>query len=342
MQKAARPRYVPFMKPDLLDLLQCPACHAPGPFSLIDPQADPYEIVAGQIVCAACSAAFPVRHGYCDLLHNPSEPVRGELAAQREIERRGSTPDPAAAAPSILRLPDGNPDAEEHAPLVRYAVSALCPNGNETVLDLGAGLGWTSAMFARAGCRCVLVDIYSTVLEAGRCFAQNGAYFDRLLADMSRLPLRPGAFDAVFANAAVHHTPDLDATLREAARVLKPGGRLMFVNEPVVGRWETRRPAEFGADYRKDGICERAYTTGQWHHAFRQAGLDPDFKILDVGFDEKIRRRAAMPAYARFPCKQALALLRNSSARRCVLKLLAPIALELYPFNVILTTQKPQ
>ncbi|MCX5772155.1 MAG: class I SAM-dependent methyltransferase, partial [Candidatus Hydrogenedentes bacterium] len=266
--------------------------------------------------------------------------VRRELAAQLEIERRGPPPDHAAAAESILRLPDGNPDAEEHAPLVRYAVPALCPNGNETVLDLGAGLGWTSAMFARAGCRCVLVDIYSTVLEAGRCFAQSGAYFHRVLADMSRLPLRPAAFDAVFANAAIHHTPDLDATLREAARVLKPGGRIMFVNEPVVGRWERRRPAEFGADYRKDGICERAYTTGQWRSAFRQAGLIPDFKILDVGFDEKIRHRAAMPAYAHFPKKQALALLRNALARRCMLSLFAPIALELYPLNVILAALK--
>ncbi|HUW60336.1 MAG TPA: methyltransferase domain-containing protein [Candidatus Bathyarchaeia archaeon] len=330
------------MKPDLLELLECPACRAPGPFSLLDPQADPYEIVRAQIRCDACSASFPVRHGYCDLLHNPSEPVRRELAAQLEIERRGPPPDPAAAAASILRLPDGNPDAVEHAPLVRYAVSALCPRGDETVLDLGAGLGWTSALFARAGCRCVLVDIYSTVLEAGRCFAQNGAYFDRLLTDMSRLPLRPDAFDAVFANAAIHHTPDLDATLREAARVLKPGGRLMFVNEPVVGRWETRRPAEFGADYRKDGICERAYTTPQWRHAFRQAKLTPAFKILDVGFDEKIRHRADLPAYARFPRKQALALLRNAPARRCMLRLFAPIALELYPFNVILAAQKPQ
>ena len=329
------------MKPGLLDLLECPSCDAPGPFRLLDPQADAYEIVNAEIVCGACSASFPVRHGYCDLLHNPSEPVRREQAAQREIERRGPPPDPAAAAASILRLPDGNPDAEEHAPLVRYAVSALCPRGNETVLDLGAGLGWTTAMFARAGCRCVLVDIYSTVLEAGRCFAGNGPYFDRLLADMSRLPLRPGGFDAVFANAAIHHTPDLDATLREAARVLKPGGWLMFVNEPVVGRWETRRPAEFGADYRKDGICERAYTTGQWRSAFRQGGLNPDFKILDVGFEEKIRRREDMPGYARFPRKQALALLRNAAARRWALTLLAPIALELYPFNVILAAQKP-
>jgi len=328
------------MKHALLELLQCPACGAAGAFSLHGEAAGEHEIVEGAVVCGTCSASYPVRAGYCDLMPAPSEPVQREQAAQRAIESRGPAPDPAAAAEHILRLPEGDEEAEEHAPLVRYAVGELCAEGGATVLDLGGGLGWTSAMFARAGCRCVLVDIYSTVLEAGRCFAENGVYFDRLLADMSNLPLKTASFDAVFANAAVHHTPDLEATMRHVGRVLKPGGRVLFVNEPVVGRCERRRPAEFGAEYREQGIRERAYTVGEWRRAFERAGLKVKFKILDIGFDEKIRRRFSLPAYARFPRKQVLAALARARLRRWVLRAVAPAALRVYPFNVVIYGEK--
>lgn len=332
--------YFFYMKHALLELLQCPACGASDVFSLRDETADEHEIVEGVVVCGSCSAPYEVRAGYCDLMPAPSELVRREQAAQRAIESRGPAPDPAAAAEYILRLPEGNEEAEEHAPLVEYAVGELCADGGATVLDLGGGLGWTSAMFARAGCRCVLVDIYSTVLEASRCFAGSGAYFDRVLADMSSLPLRAGVFDAVFANAAVHHTPDLEVTMRQVGRVLKPGGRVIFVNEPVVGRWERRRPAEFGAEYRKEGIRERAYTVGEWRRAFRGAGLGVKFKIPDVGVEQKIKRRLALPSYARFPRKQALTLLARPALRRLALKTLAPAALRVYPFNVVISGTK--
>ncbi|MYT19003.1 methyltransferase domain-containing protein, partial [Streptomyces sp. SID7760] len=55
-----------------------------------------------------------------------------------------------------------------------------------------------------------------------------------LLADVSRLPLRDGALDAVFAAGLIAHLPDPEADLRELARVVRPGGRLALFHP--IGR----------------------------------------------------------------------------------------------------------
>lgn len=49
-----------------------------------------------------------------------------------------------------------------------------------------------------------------------------------LRADAGQLPLPDGAFATSVSNSVFEHLPDLDACLREAHRVLRPGGRLMF------------------------------------------------------------------------------------------------------------------
>jgi SAM-dependent methyltransferase len=95
---------------------------------------------------------------------------------------------------------------------------------DEPVLDLGCGDGhFASVAFPRpltAG-----MDPAAGALAEAR---QRGAY--RVLAQAmgGALPYADGAFATVISNSVLEHIPDLDPVMNEAARVLRPGGRLIF------------------------------------------------------------------------------------------------------------------
>jgi len=97
--------------------------------------------------------------------------------------------------------------------------------GGERVLDLGSG-SCENALWLPPGCRYVGLDVSLVGLlmagEAGR----PGA---RVRGDSEGLPFRDGAFDAVLSTYALEHFHDPGRTLREASRVVRPGGLLMVL-----------------------------------------------------------------------------------------------------------------
>jgi ubiquinone/menaquinone biosynthesis C-methylase UbiE len=94
------------------------------------------------------------------------------------------------------------------------------------VLEVGPGAGGHSALFARHGAVMASLDLTFEraratgakfgLMEAEGCGALQG--------DAERLPFADGAFDIVYSNGVLHHTPDTEKALTEALRVLKPGG----------------------------------------------------------------------------------------------------------------------
>ncbi len=104
------------------------------------------------------------------------------------------------------------------------------------ILDLGAGNGWMSRRLAEAGHAVCAVDINmhpADGLPVARVyFNRQATRFARAEGEMANLPLQDGQFDAVIANASLHYTTALDAALREAARVLRPGGVLITLDSP--------------------------------------------------------------------------------------------------------------
>jgi SAM-dependent methyltransferase len=122
------------------------------------------------------------------------------------------------------------------------------------VLDLCAGLGGPARFLAtRRGCAVVAVE-----LNAGR--AVGAARLTRLVrlhtrvrvvrGDATTLPFGSGRFDACLSQEALLHIADKAAVLREAHRVLVPGGRLVFtdwVARPTLGDGERRRLEEWMA-----------------------------------------------------------------------------------------------
>ena len=104
------------------------------------------------------------------------------------------------------------------------------------VLDDGCGGGGMCVSFAEEARSVVGIDPTPRFRDAGaRLAAEKGTGNVRFTcADGTALPFRPGSFDLVLSHAVIEHVADPAAYLREARRVLKPGGFLFLQTAPYL------------------------------------------------------------------------------------------------------------
>lgn len=98
------------------------------------------------------------------------------------------------------------------------------------VLDLGAGTGHATRALKRLYPRAltVAVDIAPGMLARAKAQSRWLRRFERVRADAYTLPFRDGSFNVVFSSLMLQWCDDLDAVFAEIARVLRPGGVLLF------------------------------------------------------------------------------------------------------------------
>jgi SAM-dependent methyltransferase len=109
----------------------------------------------------------------------------------------------------------------------------------ESILDVGSNTCWAANHFAERGLAAVALDIATTELQglytADYFLEQGGVFFERVLGSMDSIPLASCSLDYVYCCEVLHHNDadSLRRTFAEIFRVLRPGGRLLMVNETL-------------------------------------------------------------------------------------------------------------
>jgi demethylmenaquinone methyltransferase/2-methoxy-6-polyprenyl-1,4-benzoquinol methylase len=96
----------------------------------------------------------------------------------------------------------------------------------DRVLDLAAGTGVSTAEFGRGGVRAVACDFSLGMLRTGRAAKRRRA-LPVVAGDATRLPFADASFDALVISFGLRNVSDVPKALREMARVVRPGGRLV-------------------------------------------------------------------------------------------------------------------
>ena len=102
------------------------------------------------------------------------------------------------------------------------------------VIELGCGTAYVSAWLARRGARPVGVDLTPAQLDtARRCQEHFGLSFPLIEANAEDVPLPDGSFDLAVSEYGASVWCDPERWIPEAARLLRPGGRLVFLTNSV-------------------------------------------------------------------------------------------------------------
>ncbi len=123
-------------------------------------------------------------------------------------------------------------------------------------IDIGAGTGANLGLFPEAVTELVLSEPDEHMAKRlRRRLGESGAGAKLVEAPAERLPFEDSSFDTAVFTLVLCTVPDPAAALAEAARILRPGGRLLFVEhvraeDPGLARWQDRleKPWRFLGD----------------------------------------------------------------------------------------------
>jgi SAM-dependent methyltransferase len=218
--------------------LRCPACLREGTLELRASAADEHEVRDGSLRCRACTREFAVHRGVPELLYEPPQHVLLEAAGLERFaaQMRAEGWDREL----VRRLPD-----LEHgywyvqARSMHQLLTTVPFQPGQSILDIGSNTCWAANHFAERGLNAIALDIATVELQGlytADWFIDDGhVFFERVLGSMSAIPLASSSVDYVYCCQVLHHndTASLRRTFAEIFRVLRPGGRLLVVNETL-------------------------------------------------------------------------------------------------------------
>jgi len=162
------------------------------------------------------------------------------------------------------------------------------------VLDIATGAGHTALAFAPHVAKVTASDITPEMLQEARRLAHERKLGNVVTARASadNLPFPDTSFNLVTCRLAAHHFPDPAAFVREAARVLIPGGSFALVDN--ISPDDADLALGYNAfEKLRDPSHGRCLTLGEWHALMREAGLTPVTSEVidqDIPFDPWVQR----------------------------------------------------
>jgi arsenite methyltransferase len=152
----------------------------------------------------------------------------------------------------------------------------------ETVLDLGSGGGidvFLSARRVGPTGKVYGLDMTDEMLALARENQEKAGItnVEFLKGDIEQIPLPDNCVDLIISNCVINLSPDKDQVLKEAFRVLKPGGRLAISDIVVRGSLpeEIRHSIELWAGCVAGALQESVYLTKLQQAGFEQASIEP-------------------------------------------------------------------
>jgi ubiquinone/menaquinone biosynthesis C-methylase UbiE len=146
-------------------------------------------------------------------------------------------------------------EATEEAGLREMRRTVLAEASGRTI-DLGAGTGANLGLYPEAVSELVLAEPDPHMLKRLRAKVEEaGAGAEVVEAPAQRLPFEDSSFDTAVFTLVLCTVPDPEAALAEASRILRPGGKLLFVEhvraeDADLARWQDRleKPWRFLGD----------------------------------------------------------------------------------------------
>jgi demethylmenaquinone methyltransferase/2-methoxy-6-polyprenyl-1,4-benzoquinol methylase len=118
----------------------------------------------------------------------------------------------------------------------KRVLKAVNPQPGQTILDLAAGTGSSSVVFAKEGVKVIASDFSEGMLAVGR---KRHPELEFVYADATKLPFKDASVDAVTISFGLRNVQEPKVALNEMLRVLKPGGTVVIcefsqVSVPVI------------------------------------------------------------------------------------------------------------
>ncbi|EFU41101.1 hypothetical protein PVOR_15779 [Paenibacillus vortex V453] len=172
--------------------------------------------------------------------------------------------------------------SQGHAKGEDLSLLVSCSQADQTmeVLDIATGGGHVANALAPLVRRVTAFDLTEEMLTTAAAFIHGNGHtnVDFVQGDAEQLPFEDASFDLVTCRIAAHHFPDVPAFVRESLRVLKPGGKILLIDNVAP---EKENLDEFYNEIEKqrDYSHVRAWKKSEWIHLLELTGFRTEMAV---------------------------------------------------------------
>jgi ubiquinone/menaquinone biosynthesis C-methylase UbiE/uncharacterized protein YbaR (Trm112 family) len=203
------------MRKSLLDMLVCPQCRAPLVLEALQTGLNKNEILQGNLTCLKCAQRYPIQNGIPILLVSADyhASIYRSFGFQWQMRKN------KLFETKTLYGRDAEATLSNFFDRLKKRPEEI---RGKRILDAGCGSGMLDHALSKTGCEVVGLDL--TDLAEAYAINREHENVHIVRADIFHLPFSDEAFDIIWSEGVLHHTPDPKKAFDSLNRVLKRGG----------------------------------------------------------------------------------------------------------------------